>query len=117
MRISARHIHTWRAITTWAIRLPAAAAVAYGCYLVLKKIAFGVGTGRPDMILDVWQGIGEEHDTYQGLSMIVIGLAAGVLAPRLSRWIIAMPPTGCPSCGYAAAPGGPCPECGYRDVE
>jgi hypothetical protein len=117
MRIKGEHLHRVRAVTTWAIRAVSFVAVALGLYLFLKKLAFGVGSGSFENVFRIWDGTGEGQSTYRGLSLIAVGLTAGLLAPRLARWIITMPPTGCPACGYSAAAGAPCPECGYRDED
>lgn len=109
---SHRSIHAWRALATWLMRAPAVALVTIGTYLALKKVLFGVGTGHLEMIHSVWEDVGEQHSLYRGVSMVAVGLVLGALAPRLARWIVTLPPSGCPRCGYAATDDQPCPECG-----
>ncbi|MCC6660181.1 MAG: hypothetical protein IT437_04775 [Phycisphaerales bacterium] len=111
--MNARTIHAARAVATWGVRAPSAAAVALGAYLLLKKVAFGIGTGQVRVIYDIYEGVGEGHDTYKGLALVVVGVACGLLSRRMARWIVTVPETGCPACGYAVQGSGPCPECGY----
>lgn len=88
--------------------------VASGAYLATKKLLFGLGTRQPETIVDVYEGIGEGHSFYRGLALLAVGFALGAAAPRLAAWIIVLPTSGCPRCGYKTtiAPGAPCPECG-----
>jgi len=57
---------------------------------------------------------------YRGLAMVLVGVPLGWWLRKASAWVIAMPPTGCPQCGYAVAPPSSvappsrCPECGLR---
>ncbi|MBX3357904.1 MAG: hypothetical protein KF745_05705 [Phycisphaeraceae bacterium] len=103
-----------RALTTWLIRAAALALVSAGSYLVLKKALFAVGTGVVPIFMSVYEGVGEEHSTYRGAAMLVVGIALALLSRRLAHWVVAMPPNGCPRCGYEGLDGtmNRCPECG-----
>lgn len=108
-------VHAWRAAVTWGVRAPSALAVAVGAYLLIKKVAFGMGTGDLATIYNIFEGVGEGHDTYKGLALVVVGVTCGLLSRRIARWIVTVPDAGCPGCGYARLVGDACPECGYRD--
>lgn len=116
--ITPRSITAARAAVTWAARAAAAVLLAWGGYLFLKKLFFalGQGPGGFDHMFRVYTEIGEGHSTYRGMAAIMIGAALAVLSRRLARWIIAMPETGCPTCGYAGSSSDTCPECGLRGL-
>ncbi len=118
LHMTAGQISTLRGCATWVIRSVAVILVAVGAYLMLKRLAFGVGVWDFETALQVWQGIGEEQSFYRGIALVLTGLLLGLFSRRIAAWVIAMPPTGCPQCGYAVAPptgrtAPPrCPECG-----
>lgn len=103
-----------RTILLWAIRALAIALMATGSYLFLKKLLFATfsGQGFWEMLFQIWEGIGEEHSTYRGLALVIVGAALTVLSRPLVRWVVQPPSLGCPRCGYAGPVGGTCPECG-----
>lgn len=107
-----------RGRATWVIRSVAVLLIAVGAYLMLKRLALGLGTLNFDLALQTWEDIGEKQSFYRGIGMVVVGAALGVFSRRIAAWVIAMPPTGCPQCGYAVAPPtgqappSRCPECG-----
>jgi hypothetical protein len=80
-----------RGVAMWVMRSVSAGAVLYGAYLVIKKVLFGIGSGQVDMIFGVWEGTGEGHSLYRGLSMIVVGVALGLASRRLAAWVFAVP--------------------------
>lgn len=117
-RILPERINALRGMATWCFRGVAVILVAVGAYLMLKRLALGLGTLNFDLALQTWEDIGEKQSFYRGIGMVVVGAALGVFARRLAALVIAMPPTGCPQCGYAVAPPtgqappSRCPECG-----
>ncbi len=109
--IQPRHIHEIRAVSLWGVRLLAAGLIVYGCYLVSARLLFGlIGNGDLTFAFRVWNGIGSDHGVYRGVPMIGVGVFLAVTGPRLVRWIITCPESGCPRCGYPGT--GKCPECG-----
>jgi hypothetical protein len=112
--IDPERINRHRARVVWGIRGVAATAGSLGAYLVLKRLIFGAGIGDFQMALQSFMETGETHSFSRGLAMVAVGAVLGILSRPLARWIIAMPPAGCPRCGHLPAPGaaGPCPECG-----
>jgi hypothetical protein len=115
MTISPSHVNRCRGWVLWALRIIAVSLVAVGVYLCLKRIFLAVGTGSWSMATQVWEGAGETASFYRGTAMLVVGGAMAGLSRRVSRWIIAMPPDGCPRCGHPRSPGAlRCQECGLR---
>ena len=98
------------------VRGVAVTLVVAGAYLVLKRLVFAIGVGSLELALRNWTEVGEGHSFYRGAAMIVVGLAIGLLADKMSRWIVTVPSESCPRCGYAQtpAPGERCPECGLQ---
>ncbi len=117
-KITTQRINLVRGIVTWVIRGVALILVAIGAYLALKRLTFGVGVWDFETALRMWEGIGEEQSFYRGVAMAVVGGVLGIFSRAIAAWVIAMPPTGCPQCGYAVSPPeggawpGKCPECG-----
>src|SRR5215468_9954260 len=89
-------VNAARAVVIWTLRGVALLLIASGVYLTLKKTLFGLGTNQVNMILDVYEGVGEEHSTYRGLSMLVVGAALAALSRPLARWMIVVPSDACP---------------------
>lgn len=114
MRVMPEDVNTYRGVAVWVLRSISVALLAVGTYLVLKKILFGIGVGDPQMIYRVWEDVGEGHSFYRGLAMLLTGAGLGLASSRLARWAIAVPPDGCPRCGYGpgAQDSARCPECG-----
>lgn len=118
-RLSTQQVNAVRGIVTWTIRAAALILIATGAYLSLKRLALGVGNNFDlQLIFQTWQSTGEEQSMYRGIAMMLVGGVLAALSRRLAAWVVAMPPTGCPQCGYAVAPPqgaaspGRCPECG-----
>ncbi|HZW10868.1 MAG TPA: hypothetical protein VFF69_13285 [Phycisphaerales bacterium] len=116
-RLTPAHVNAARTLAAWGVRVAALALLAVGCYLFLKKLLFGLGSGQGlEMTFQVWDNTGEEQSTYRGLAMIAVGAALAAGARRIARWVVSAPETGCPRCGYAGAATDTCPECGLRDM-
>lgn len=117
-RISSNQMHTIRAWVTWAIRAVALILLATGSYLMLKRIAFGIGVKSAEAALGSWTGVGEEHSFYRGIGMVFVGIVLAGFSKALARWVVTMPTRGCPNCGYAVSEGvgesERCPECGLE---
>lgn len=119
-QIAPERINALRGMTTWCVRGVSVVLTALGAYLMLKRLALAVGTLNPELAFLTWQDIGESQSFYRGVGMVLIGAALGLFSRRVAAWVIAMPPTGCPQCGYAvapptgSAPPARCPECGLR---
>ena len=119
-QITPERINSLRAVVTWCGRGVAVILVAVGTYLMLKRLAFGAGVLDFRTALQTWMEIGEGQSFYRGVAMVLTGTAMGLLSRRIAAWVIAMPPTGCPQCGYdvapptGAAPPSRCPECGLN---
>lgn len=105
-----------RGVALWTIRALSAGLVSYGLYLVGKKVLFGIGTGQFVKMYTDWDGIGEGHSFYRGLSMMGVGAAVGLASRRLAAWVFAVPSRGCPGCGYEETEPrrARCPECGLE---
>jgi hypothetical protein len=114
MRLLAEHVHTARALATWALRGAAIALLAVGCYLFLKRLVFGLMVTDMEAAFRVWMEIGEGHSASRGIAMMIIGAALALLSGRVARWAIVCPARGCPGCGYPQPEGEICPECGMR---
>jgi len=118
IRITPDRINALRGCAMWVIRSVSIILIAVGAYLMLKRLALGIGTMDFGLAFRRWDDVEEMQSFYRGIGMVVVGAALGVLSRRIAAWVIAMPPTGCPQCGYAvapptgAAPPARCPECG-----
>ncbi|MCL4741060.1 MAG: hypothetical protein KJZ54_02550 [Phycisphaerales bacterium] len=111
--IAPERINAMRALCTLAARAAAVWCVAFGAYLFLKKILFAVGVGDPSHAFRVFMEDGDMQSTYRGLAMIAVGVALAVLSRRIALWVVPVPATGCPRCGYPTPDAeGRCPECG-----
>jgi len=107
-------VNAVRAITTWVLRSVGVALVFIGAYLMIKKIAFGIGTGDLEMAYNVWDNTGEGHSLYRGVAMVLAGVPLALLSRPLASWIVVVPSLDCPACGYQTprTEGDRCPECG-----
>lgn len=108
-------VHSVRAVVCWSLRLLGLLAASLGAYLLLKRVAFAVGTGDFPGAFQAWTGVGEGHSAYRGIALIIVGVALGVVSKWAARWAIVTPGGGCPRCGYDMKPDEPCPECGWRE--
>lgn len=120
-KMTPNRINMVRGWVTWAVRCVALILVVTGLYLVLKRFTLGLGDNfNFNLIFRTYEGTGEGQSMYRGIAMALVGLPLGFWSRKIAAWVIAMPPTGCPQCGYAVAPpdGGvwpaKCPECGLR---
>jgi ribosomal protein S27AE len=116
-----RSVNAWRAGVAWCLRGAGVVCVGAGAYLVLKKLLFAVGTFQFLDALEIYEGIGEEHSFYRGAALVIVGAVLAGYSRRLARFVITLPETGCPRCGYAVglAEGDRatrCPECGMPGV-
>ncbi|MEZ6210712.1 MAG: hypothetical protein R3B46_05595 [Phycisphaerales bacterium] len=108
-------VHATRWLITTLTRSAATIFIAAGAYLMLKKVAFAIGSGQGVEVLRAWTGVGEEHSLYRGSAMLAVGLALFLIASRLSRIIVRVPDDGCPRCLYERQDAADrCHECGYR---
>jgi hypothetical protein len=105
MKMTTGTIHGVRAVVLWVVRLIGAVMVAWGAYLMTRWMLYGLLWNLPD----VWSGVQE------GLPRIAIGGVLCVGGRWLARWMVPVPETGCPACGYETLPG-VCPECGYVEI-
>jgi hypothetical protein len=119
----ARRTREVRGIALWVIRATGLTLLAYGAYLILARLVFGLYLS-PDVSLGllrgvkVWQGIAEDHGWVRGWPMVAVGGALSLASRSLARWIVAVPDTGCPRCGHDATTArGICPECGLAGLE
>ena len=111
--MKAERIHDARAVALWAIRSIGLALTGWGVFMVSARLLYGtLGTGQPRTAWTVWMDVGQTHGVFRGLPLIAIGLALAFFARGLARWIVAVPGSGCPGCGYERTTGD-CPECGY----
>lgn len=89
-------VHATRWLITTLARSAATIFIAVGAYLVLKKVAFAIGSGQGVEVLRAWTGVGEEHSFYRGSAMLAVGLPLFLIASRLSRLIVRVPTTAAP---------------------
>ena len=123
-RLTPTHINTARTLVVWCIRSVAVVLLVVGGYLFLKKFFFAIGLsyGRDPTygfvrMFQHYSADGDGQSTYRGLAMLAVGLVLVFGTKRIARWIIAMPATGCPRCGYGGAVNDTCPECGLCGLE
>lgn len=117
VKLTPSHVNAARTLLAWGLRAVAVVLLAVGCYLFLKKLLFGLGSGQGmEKTFRVWNDTGEEQSTYRGLAMITVAAVLAIGSRRIARWVISAPEEGCPRCGYAGAVNDTCPECGQRDL-
>lgn len=115
--ISPTDVARTRVIAVWMIRAVSLSSTGLGLYLVLKKLLFALVAPTGEglwFMFRVWDDVGEQQSTFRGLAMIILGVALGLASSRLARWVVALPASGCPRCGYDAAGRDRCPECGLE---
>jgi hypothetical protein len=114
-RIRAADVNAVRGIVTWVLRAVGVGVMSIGLYLTLKPILLAIAVGDTNMAHAVYSGVGESHPHTRGVAKLAVGGIHANGSVRLARWIVPVPPRGCPGCGYAG-PGrdGICPECGLR---
>jgi len=120
MRIRPSDVNAVRGVFRWALRGSAVFLVTYALYLIGGRLFFGavMMKGQVENAWSTWNGTGADHGMARGVPMLLIGLALVVLNERIARWVVAVPPAGCPGCGYAGSGrDGRCPECGLEGVE
>ena len=116
---SAQQIHRVRTVGLWSVRTIAAVMIAFGLYLFLKRMIFGMMIGDPVMPFHVHMEIGETHSTSRGPAMAIVGLAMFLLSRWMMTWIFPPQFAGCPRCAYPvpeakdASNANRCSECGY----
>ncbi|MCW5775154.1 MAG: hypothetical protein KIS87_01735 [Phycisphaeraceae bacterium] len=116
--IPPERINAVRAIGTLVVRAAAAWCLVFGAYLVLKKVLFAVGIGDPAHAFRIYMEDGDKQSTYRGLALIAVGAALALLSRRIGVWVVPVPTTGCPRCGYPTPDAeGRCPECGLPGFE
>lgn len=92
--------------------------IVIGALMAVYRVLYTMKGGTPlrSMVLG-WQDWNTMWLSFpETVALAGAGLLLALASPRLARWIITIPETGCPACGYArpehAEP--KCPECGYR---
>ncbi len=116
--IPPERINAVRAIVTLVVRVAAVWCLGFGAYLFLKKVLFAVGIGDPSHAFRVFMEDGDMQSTYRGLALMAVGVVLGLLSRRIGTWIVTVPATGCPRCGYPTPDSeGRCPECGLPGFE
>lgn len=133
MLIPTNSINAWRALVVWVCRAAALILITLGTYLFLKRILWGVLNGDPFMPFDTWDEVAESNSTFRGIAMIAVGIPLALLSRWIARWVVIVPSSACPGCGYDThagskphhpdparaeipSPAGPkrCPECGLE---
>lgn len=114
-RVRPADVNALRAWATWVLRAAGVGLTAWGAYLVLKRLVFGIGQGDPMSSLRSYTDTGEGESLSRGVALLVVGGVLGWGSARIARWMVSVAPEGCPGCGYSG-PGrdGLCPECGLR---
>jgi len=116
--VAPERINALRALCTLAMRAAAVWCLGFGAYLFLKKVLFALGVGDPSHAFRVYTEDGDMQSTYRGLALIVVGVALALLSRRIAGWVVPVPATGCPRCGYPTPDAeGRCPECGLPGFE
>lgn len=121
------HVNSVRGVGRWTVRSVAVLLAGMGMYLLLKRLVFAAIIGDFSLAFRMWSDMGTTHEGSRGAAMLIIAAVLALTGDRLVRWVIPLPPTGCPGCGHSAAPptGRPadrspvgvatrCPECGLR---
>ncbi len=108
-----------RAIALWTVRAVAVVLVCYGVYLILARLVFAfVVSPNPGFSnVQMWMGTAEDHGWVRGWPMVGVGLTLALLSRRLTRWMIGVPDSGCPCCGYSDRAPRVCSECGLDHGE
>ncbi len=116
MEIRGGSVHGIRAGLLAVIRVVAVVLLAWGGFRVVSRVLFAVlGNGDIRTAWTVWTGAGESQGVFQGVPMVMVGIALAVLGRRIVVWVVRPPEWGCASCGYAVAANDVvCPECGRR---
>jgi hypothetical protein len=109
-------INQVRGFITWGVRGVALVLVVVGIYYLLKRTVFGAASGDMRGALTAYMGVGEGHEVAIGIACVAVGAALALLSRHLARWVIVMPPSGCPQCGHAGitAEMDRCTECGLQ---
>lgn len=107
-----QQVNHHRSIAVSIIRTASASLLVWGAYLMLKRILFGIAQRSVEMAFTVYEGVGEEHSFYRGLSLTVVAVLLACFAERIARWLVPVPFNGCPRCGYEKIDADRCPECG-----
>mgnify|MGYP005842603273 CR=1 FL=1 len=116
--ITPERINAVRALCTLVVRAAAAWCLAFGAYLFLKKILLALGIGDLSHAFRVYTDDGDMNSAYRGIALMIVGVALAVLSRRIGGWIVPVPATGCPRCGYPTPDAeGRCPECGMAGFE
>ncbi|HRQ71830.1 MAG TPA: hypothetical protein PLU35_02250 [Phycisphaerales bacterium] len=112
--IPPERINALRAIGTLVVRTAAVWCLVFGAYLFLKKVLLAVASHAFRMFM----ADGDMQSTYRGLALMAVGVLLGLLSRRIGAWIVPVPATGCPRCGYPTPDAeGRCPECGLPGFE
>ncbi|GIK19337.1 MAG: hypothetical protein DYG93_05595 [Leptolyngbya sp. PLA2] len=116
--IPPERINALRAIATLVVRGVAVWCLGFGAYLFLKKALLAVSIGDLTHMFRVYMDDGDMHSTSRGLALMVVGSVLALLSRRVAGWVVPVPATGCPRCGYPTPDSeGRCPECGLPGFE
>ncbi len=119
-RLTPTHINTTRTLVVWCIRSVAVVLLVVGGYRLLWVLSMALFNGAHgfSLLIRIYSPTDSlSLFTYRGLAMLAVGLVLAFGARRIARWVITMPATGCPRCGYDGAVNDICPECGLHGVE
>lgn len=119
MRLTPSRINNLRGIVTWVLRALGLWLILHSTVLCVNRILFGFANQDWQYAFLIWEDVGEDHGLFNGVPMFLVGVVLAAAARPLSRWIITMPPDGCPRCGQVRTPGADdrCPECGLTGLD
>ncbi|RNC80666.1 MAG: hypothetical protein ED559_02345 [Phycisphaera sp.] len=116
--IRSQNVLATRAVTLWVLRAVSIFLMVYGVFLVLARITHGLIQRDGWVSMTAYMGVGSDHGIVRGFPMALAGVVLALLSRKLSRWIVAVPESGCVRCSYPRlGKPGICPECGYDDGE
>ena len=115
-----------RGVLVWALRLAAVALIAFGVYLISARVVFSAVLNAGGFMggIRTWGGdigaVASGHGWVRGWPMLAIGVAFALASRPIARWIVRVPDTTCPGCGYDGEITNQstdrCPECGLKGV-
>ena len=94
-----QQVNHHRSIAVSIIRTAGASLLVWGAYLMLKRILFGIAQRSVEMAFTVYEGVGEEHSFYRGLSLTVVAVLLACFADRIAGGWCPCRSTGVPGAG------------------